>query len=260
VRFYAELLQSREVLGQAVVLPVSVATRRGGTDSLHGSFLDLYRVKGVDSADRAWRGREKLRALMNVTTDREAGFVRLKLVTKWPDLSLQLGRQVLALTSAASISKQQGQAVAERTFVEARMRDTEAALEDAERNLERFLTQNRLYQNSPLLTLQFGRLQRRVELRQQVFVALAQAYEQARIDEVRDTPVLMVVDGVEGSLRSARRASRDALLWMIVGGGFGFLVVLALDGLRRFREEHPERVEAVVAEVRRTGLLGWRRR
>jgi uncharacterized protein involved in exopolysaccharide biosynthesis len=259
VRFYAELLQSREVLGEAVALPVSVATGRGGADSLRGTFLDFYHVTGVDSADRARRGRELLRSLMTVTTDREAGFVRLKLVTKWPDLSLQLGSQVLALTSAASISKQQSQAVAERTFVEARMKDAQRALEEAETNLERFLTQNRLYQSSPLLTLQFGRLQRRVELRQQVFVGLAQAYEQARIDEVRDTPVLMVVDGVEGSLRPARRASLDALLWMLVGGGCGFLLVLGLDGFWRFRRERPGRVEALLAELRRTGPLGWRR-
>ena len=249
VRFYAELLQSREVLLQAVQTPFTIATRPGGSDSLRGSFLDLYEIEGSDAADRARRGRDRLRKAMTVSSDREAGFVRLRLTTKWPELSMKLGARILALTNESSISKQRSQAEAERAFVEGRMRESQRALESAEDALERFLTSNRSYQSSPLLNMQFGRLQRRVDLRQQVYAGLAQAYEQARIDEVRDTPVLMIVDGLEGSLRTGRRAIRDAVLWLFAGGVLGALWVLAMDAMAAYRGRHAEQVDGLAAEL-----------
>jgi uncharacterized protein involved in exopolysaccharide biosynthesis len=257
VRFYAELLQSREVLTQAVQTRYTIARKWGSSDSLHGSFLELYKVKGVDSTDRVGRGRDRLKALMTVTTDREAGFVRMKLVTKWPDLSLDLAKAILALTNSASIGKQQYQAEAERSFAERRLKDADSALAAAEGDLEQFLAGNRQYRNSPLLTLEFERLQRRVDLRQQVALTLAQAYEQARIDEVRDTPVLMIVDGVDGSVRVGRRAGRDAVLWAMVGFGLAVLLVLGLDGVERFKRQHPGELDPFLAEVSRSWPFRW---
>jgi uncharacterized protein involved in exopolysaccharide biosynthesis len=257
VRFYAELLQSRDVLLQAVQTPFAVATKREGGDTLRGTFLDLYDIEGSDASDRARRGRERLKKMMTVTSDREAGFVRLRLTTKWPDLSMKLGARILALTNESSIAKQRSQAEAERAFVEERMLESQRALEGAEYALERFLTSNRSYESSPLLNMQFGRLQRRVDMRQQVYAGLAQAYEQARIDEVRDTPVLMVVDGLEGSLRTGRRAFRDAILWTLAGGVLGALWILAMDGMAAYRRRHAAAGSELQAEP--PAGLPWRR-
>jgi hypothetical protein len=44
---------------------------------------------------------------------------------------------------------------------------------------------------------------------------------------------------------------------MVVGCGFGVLMVLGLDGLERFREGHPGRVEALAADLRRTWPFNW---
>lgn len=257
VRFYAELLQSREVLLQAVQTPFVIATGRDGSDTLRGSFLDLYEIEGRDAADRARRGRERLKKEMTITSDREAGFVRLRLTTKWPELSMKLGARILSLTNESSIAKQRRQAEAEREFVEGRMLESQRALEGAEYALERFLTSNRSYQSSPLLNMQFGRLQRRVDMRQQVYAGLAQAYEQARIDEVRDTPVLMVVDGLEGSLRTGRRAFRDAILWTLAGGVLGALWILAMDGIEGYRRRRTAPGSDVAVEP--PAGLPWRR-
>lgn len=250
VRFYAELLQSREVLLRAVQTSFVIVTSAGSRDSLRGTYLDLYEVKGRDAEDRARRGRERLKEDMTITSDREAGFVRLKLETKWPDLSLKLGQLVLSLTNAASIEKQRHQAEAERAFVEGRMLDAQHALESAESDMERFLAANRSYESSPLLNMQYGRLQRRVDMRQQVFSGLAQAYEQARIDEVRDTPVLMIVDGIEGSLRTGRRAWRDAILWMLGGLVLGALAIIGMEGATSYRRRHADEVAEIAAELR----------
>ncbi len=48
---------------------------------------------------------------------------------------------------------------------------------------------------SPLF--EHDRLERPVSMRQELVTAMAQAYEQARVDEVRNTPVITVIDQPE---------------------------------------------------------------
>jgi len=91
----------------------------------------------------------------------------------------------------------QSQAAAERGFTEERMAEAQEELRAAENELQRFLQNNRQFQNSPELVFQHDRLQRRVAMRQQVYTSLVQSYEQARIDEVPNTPVITVVEYAE---------------------------------------------------------------
>ena len=78
-------------------------------------------------------------------------------------------------------------------------------LQEAENRLAGFLKVNRDYQNAPDLRFQYDRLNREVSIQQQLFVSLAQSFEQAKIDEVRDTPVISVVEAPEVPARPDSR-------------------------------------------------------
>src|SRR5690606_9280112 len=128
---------------------------------------------------------------------------------------------------------------AEREFVGARLQEAERELREAEAELEAFLRQNRRYDQSAQLQFEYGRLQRQVELRQQVYVTLAQAFEQVRIEEVRNTPVISVLESPEGSAR--RRGGRIAKVMMALAVGVmaGLLAALVRDFARRERTRNP---------------------
>jgi hypothetical protein len=83
--------------------------------------------------------------------------------------------------------------------------------------LKTFLQNNLTYQGSPRLQLEFARLQRHVDLVQQVYVTLSQEYEQARIQEVRNTPVITIVDRPEASAHHSIRLSTAGLLGLVAG-------------------------------------------
>jgi hypothetical protein len=86
-----------------------------------------------------------------------------------------------------------------------------------------------------------ARLQRQVDLRQQVYVALAQSYEQARIDEVRTTPVVTVVEAPETFVqRAPGNVITVGILALIVGLVLAAAWAFLADILRRQRELHPE--------------------
>jgi uncharacterized protein involved in exopolysaccharide biosynthesis len=203
---------------------------RGSADTLEGSLIDLYEVKGVTLEERVARATDALADQVSVNTDVQAGLVKVSTTTRWADLAAQLNRRLLELVNDFNLQRQQTQAGEERVFVERRMQQAQGELEAAEAELENFLRRNRRYQDSPQLVFEASRLQRRVDLRQQVYLSLAQSFEQARIEEVRNTPVITVVDSPEVSVRRSRG--------VVKSGALGLLIGILLAGTWVFVEEH----------------------
>jgi uncharacterized protein involved in exopolysaccharide biosynthesis len=117
------------------------------------------------------------------------------------------------------------QAVAERQFVEARAAEAEIALRQAENRLQDFLQRNRVIGGSPELAFERDRLQREVTLRQQLYTSLLQNREEARIREVRDIPVITVIEAPQlPVLSEGRKSVFKALLGALVGSVVGLLI------------------------------------
>lgn len=75
-------------------------------------------------------------------------------------------------------------------------------------------------------------------MRQQVVSSLTESYEQARINEVRNTPVITVVEAAEAPVRPDPRNLRGrGLLALVLGGMLGVSVAFVREYARRSREE-----------------------
>jgi len=184
---------------------------------------------------------EALRDLVSVSTDAETGVVEVSVSTRWPNLSRQVAERMIELVNRFNLERRQSQASAERAFIEEQVARAESSLHAAEDSLERFVSQNRRYQNSPELTLQFERLQRRVNLRQQVFTSLSESYEQSRIDEVRNTPVITVVEPPELPARpDPRRLALKGVLGLMLGGMVGVFWAFGREMMATSRERDPD--------------------
>jgi uncharacterized protein involved in exopolysaccharide biosynthesis len=256
VQFYAELLTSRELLEEAVKTRYRFATSPGGSDSLEGTLVDLYQIEGSRPEDRLRRAVDRLRRDVAVSTYRDAGLVRLRVRARWPELAVALNRRLLDLVSQFNVERRQSQAAAQRRFLERRLEDAKRDLQTAEDDVRRFLERNRRYQDSPELVVEMQRLQRVVDLRQQVFTQLAQAYEQARMDEVRNTPVVTVVENPEGSARRAGNRWLDLVVWVVFGTGLAVLAAYAAESWERYRMAHPDATQHLTALG---AVLAWRR-
>lgn len=233
LRFQASVLESRGVLDPIVLAQYTVAKSAGSSDSVHGTFLDLYDVKGHSPDERTLRGVERLKTLIWVQVDAATGLINLRVTTRWPEMSLALSEKLINGLNNSNRVRQQAAAEAEARFSGDRLAVERSALDSAEGEQERFLRENREYRNSPTLALQFGRLQRRVDLAQQVVISLAQSYEQSRIDAARDTPFITIIDSPDGSLKEASHPVRDGVVWALVAFALVYLVLLGRDAVER---------------------------
>jgi uncharacterized protein involved in exopolysaccharide biosynthesis len=193
-QFYAELLQSREVLREAVSTVYDV----GAPAPFRGTLVEYYRIRSSDSSTAVLRAVARLRSALVVRTDRALGITKFQIRTRNPLLSTRVASRLLELVNHYNLQERQAQARAEREFMEQRLSQARQELAAAEDALAGFYVRNRRYQDSPDLVAQEARLQRHVTLQQQLYVTLAQSYEMAQIEEMRDTPVIMVIERPEG--------------------------------------------------------------
>jgi uncharacterized protein involved in exopolysaccharide biosynthesis len=158
--------------------------------------------------------------------------VHLSAKFKHADLAEQVNRLLLDLLNRFNLITRQSQASAERKFTEHRLEQVRGELNQAEDVLRSFNQRNREIRNSPELSLQQDRLTREVGLRQQVYSTLAQAYEQAKIEEVRDTPALTVLQTPEIPVKPDSRYIIYLVLGaLILGAILGLLIAMAREAL-----------------------------
>jgi len=209
--WYLRLLSSRallEPIAQETVVVEELGRRRVAVGDLLGVLGGLPQVIS---------GRE----------DREIGAVQLRVSTRWPSVSLAVAESLLSGVNQFTLQWRQSQVGMERQFIEGRGSEAESALRVAEDSLGEFLRHNRAIDESPELQFIRGRLERSVALRQQLYAALLQSREEARIREVRDLPVITLLERPQIPLQpEARGTLRRGILGAVSALVFGMLALV----------------------------------
>jgi uncharacterized protein involved in exopolysaccharide biosynthesis len=226
--FYSDLVKTRPILSDVAAGRYEVHTRSGLETA---ALADLLQVKVKDSLRRE-EVIARLRKIVAVDVALKTGVVELRVTTRYPALSAQLNRRILELLNAFNLQTRQSQAAQERRFTERRLGEVAVDLRQAEDKLQAFLQRNRDYRNSPQLNFEYERLAREVAMRQQVYTSLAQALEQARIEEVRDTPVITIVENPEAPVRpDPRGLAKTGLLALLAGAVIGVVAALGRESV-----------------------------
>lgn len=261
VDFYAELVRSRSILEQVVMqhyaVPKHGLLAKG--DSASGTLIDVYQSGGKTPGQRLNAAIQRLSSSLTVRASPRSNIVHLSVVAPSRELAEAINANVLKAVSDFNVAKRQTRATSERTFVAERLRIAQAELQSAEAALEGFLQGNRRYEDSPQLVVEYGRLQRRVELRQQVANTLSQAFEQSRIEEVRNTPVITIVERPEGAAKPARTLRQAALIGGVLGGLATLAFVFAFEMLKAQGELDPAGHSRLREQLRRLNPLPGRR-
>jgi uncharacterized protein involved in exopolysaccharide biosynthesis len=255
---YVEVLRSSAILEPVAFDTVVVAEERNRRVAL----LDLLEIEGETPALKADRGVKAVSGLVKSEEVKQLGGVRVSVTTRWPSVSFQLAEKLVHGVNQFNTETRQSQAAAERQFVEVQAGEAERALRVAEDRLQEFLERNRVFV-SPDLVLQRDRLQREVGLRQELYTTLMQSREEARIREVRNTPVITVLEHPRMPVLGEPRGSvQKAMLGTFIGGALGLLIAFIAQGVSGAKREPNEEAQEFfrLVEEATPRFIGRRRR
>ena len=239
--FYAALARAPATLGSLVDIQKPWLPGKDGMTNIAG----LLKAKGKSPAAKRNSALEKLQRRVSATSERETGIVSIRVSAPTPQAAALLASSIIDKVSEYHLESRRQNASGERKFVEDRLTEARGELRRAEDMLRRFLEGNRNFSNSPQLSFEHQRLQREVEMRQEVVLTLTQSYEQARIDEVRNLPVISMVDAPPVPVRPAPRGTivRTLIFFML-----GLCLALAIAVLKEVFRRDENRELALASE------------
>lgn len=252
-KFYTNLFLSYDFLAPIARESLTVAEQRNARKSL----AELYDIKEQSPAVREEAVVAALTGLISSLVDDKTGTVTFSVTTKWPSVSRTIADRVVARVNDYNLHVRQSQAAAERRFTSERLAIAKDSLTAAENRLKSFLESNRNWTGSPDLTFTHGRLSRATAAAEQLTFSLNQSNEEARIREVRDTPVITVIEPARlPFLPQRRRLISRGILGLMSGGLIVAISVLIIEFFRRRRRQADPDLEEFVSLLRLGGTRG----
>lgn len=241
--FYTGILESRTLRDQALQTRLEDPRTEMPNDS--STLLDILKIDGDSETERLESGRKEMVRTVSINVANETGIVHVSVETQYPTLSADVANLLVGLLNQFNLKTRQTEGRERRLFIEGRLSAAGVELDNAEETLGSFLEQNRLFQDSPQLSFDYERLQRQVRIKEQVFTTLRQQYEEARIQEVDDTPLITIIDRAVPPEEKSSSRLRFIIMVSFIGG---ILAVFIAFG-REYVERAKQRNEQAVGEL-----------
>ncbi len=199
-------------------------------DGSKTSLIDLWGLNqasffsinnNLDTAIVVEKAVKKFNDHIVVSQDRITGLIRINTKLEDPNIVATLTNFVGQQVQNYIQKENSAQSTKEKLFIKERVGIVKNELELSELNLKMFKESNRGYEESPELFMIFSRLFREAEAKKEVYLTLQQQLELARIEEVRQSPILHILDN---AVIPTRKSSPNRLTFLIISSFLGFFI------------------------------------
>jgi uncharacterized protein involved in exopolysaccharide biosynthesis len=248
LQFYADVLVGPGLLEQVVLDSFPDPDDRGARKPL----VELLGVREDTPRRTLSAAVDKLRDAMATSTNDRTGTVTFDVLLPDPELAAAVAARIYERLERFNVETRKSAASERRQFAEREIGRAQAELRDAEAAMRNFLEANRGGLDIPRLNFQRQQLQRRIDLLEESYGRIARELQEAKIDEVRDTPAFTLVQRPEPApYREFPRRTRMTLIGGLLGGALAvFWLGLRASGWSA-RELDPLGYEQLRTAVRR---------
>ncbi|MAJ44018.1 MAG: hypothetical protein CMF96_04620 [Candidatus Marinimicrobia bacterium] len=149
--------------------------------------------------------------------ENETGLIKIKILMEEPKLASDVVNFIANEIKLHVSSDLFLESLDHRKFIENRMNNSKTDLSDSEIKLTYFRKNNPIVLDTPEIQLQRGRLIRDVEVNQQVYITLRQQYELAKIEELKSTPVIKILDkGIAPAQKAKPKRTKIVILSFLI--------------------------------------------
>ena len=168
---------------------------------------------------------DKLLKMIDISENMKTAILTLSIKASEPSLAAEINQALIEELDAHQREYNKSKTSETRQFIDERILSIEKELQNAENNLKNFMDRNRRIENSPALQLEQQRLGREVTVLTGVFTTLKQQLETTKIEEVKESDYVVVLDLPEIPLKPINQNKRmNVILAGILGIGLGISI------------------------------------
>jgi uncharacterized protein involved in exopolysaccharide biosynthesis len=189
------------------------------------NLVEYWKISAKNENEEFDRALKILRGRMDIVFDARLGTVTITVEMEEPQLAADVANEVTLEMDDYTRTKRNTNATLQREFIEKRMQEVQQGLEQSEQTLKDFRERNRRVSDSPELMMQQERLERDVQINSTVFIELKKQFEIAKIEEIKNIPIINVLDSARapvGKSYPRRRATVLVVLVLSLVVGVGF--------------------------------------
>ena len=176
-----------------------------------------------------------LNANISTDIDRMTKILTMTVKMPEPELSANIVNNIAESLDNYIRTKRKSYASEQRDYIEKRLFQVKDSLTIAENTLKDFSEQNRMVMQSPELMLQQARLARKVQIIGAVFIELSKQLEIAKIDEVKNTPVLNIKElAKDPILKAGPKRLNSLILIIFLSAIFSIAYFISKDALKKY--------------------------
>lgn len=212
---YPAIIQSESILSQVIYHKYKTEEYPQPVDLIE--YWEIEEETPLKSFEVAL---EELRDELSISVDRRTNVVTVSLHMKEPVLASDIVNKITEELDGFIRTKRKTNASEQREWIEARLEEVKRDLSRSEDSLRTFREKNRRIADSPHLLLEHERLSREVLINSTLYTELKKQYELAKIEEIKNIPVINVLDAA----RPASEKSKPRRMVILI---VTFLVSLA---------------------------------
>jgi len=186
---YPKILESRPIIYS--LLEKQFRDTKNNNNAL---LLDLIKNREKTREKRLQKGYKNMRKMINTNLDDKTGIVSIFVETDRNWLSKAIADTLIELLINYNKQTRTSKARENRIFIEEQLGKAEEAFNIADEKLTEHRKKNRKIEDSPELTRERGRLQLEYDFCRQNYINLKDEYEMAVLREVKDTPIINVLN------------------------------------------------------------------
>ncbi len=238
---YPEIIKSRTL--SKGVLEKKFDTRRFGEQK---SLLEILTAELKDKNYNFNKlllfAIKKFLGMIDISEDKVTGILKLRVSVFEPALAKDINNAIIEQLIAHQRKYNKSKTSEGKRFIEERIIETEKDLMIAEENLKIFMDRNRRIENSPALQLERQRLGREVTVLTGVFTTLKQQYETTKIEEVKESEYVVILDPPETPIfPSSPNKVLMIFLSTCFGLGVAFIWIFLKEYIVRTKVEEKEK-------------------
>ncbi|MDA3861550.1 MAG: hypothetical protein PF445_10020 [Melioribacteraceae bacterium] len=237
---YEKLLMSESVIKDIVMQKYATEEYE---DSIN--LIDYFEIEANEDLSLELQKRAQFLAMMSSLTkgriktevDRMTKVLTISVTMPEAKLSADVtNRLVSALDNYVTIDRQ-STAREQSQYLNKRLSNVKDTLNTFENDLLVFTENNRTIGTSPRLILEQARIKRKIEITQEIFLSLTTQYEITKLEEVKDTPVLNIMERAEQPMKKAGPKRLTILIIILFfSGTISLIYFLFIERIREYWE------------------------
>ena len=193
------------------------------------NLIVFWELEDPDHELNAEKAFDKLSKKITVSVDDDSGLITISVETKNAKLSADIANYIGDEVNDYIQHEQKSSTRQSRVYIEERLIKIKDELKEAEENLKEFQKGHRIINESPELQMEILRLKRNVEIKNQVYLTLEQQREIALIEEIKQMPVLNILDkAVTPKLKTKPKKNMIVLISFILGVFISCMLIMML--------------------------------